>query len=417
MQLINKFVSNNKIFLYLSVFSVSLYQKIRNIEFVEYKYDQYFADNVIQNCNINLLNFSNLEFLYIRSSSGIPQGPFHFSLECIAGILGVNDYTVFLRLKIVISQIIIFIIIYLLKDYLSEYEIFTLILLILFNPYLIISSRNTSIAYGYEVLLVVFLYLILKVNDSKKNTMIYGAFSIFTLVFYFPTFIFINCTNGILFLRKYFKNISYFIYGNLIGLFFAIIAYLPYLLSNPQLKLNDGSKSWGLSSHWRINLHAISGDSLNNKINSSSDIDTLLMLFPNYLNLHKINYFLITFLLVLSLINFFKKFNLVPLDIFDYLFLISMTFTGIFYTLLDIPLYPHYFFFNIFFTIVFIVKNIQPKLLLFIVSCVFFITSNIILQNFHSYIQENNGAQTSDYGKSYNTCGCCTDEISRCKGQ
>ncbi len=417
MQLINRFLSNNKIFLYISVFSLSLYQKIRNIEFVEYKYDQYFGDNVIQSCNINLLNFSNLEFLYIRSSSGVPQGPFHFTLECIAGILGVNDYLGYLQIKIIFSQIIIFIIIYLLQDYLSEFEIFTLLLLILFNPYLVVSSRNTSVAYGYEVLLVVFLYLILKVNDSKKNTLIYSTFSIFTLVFYFPTFIFINCTNGVLFLRKYFKNLSHFIYGNVIGLFLVIIAYLPYLLSNPQLKLNDGSKSWGLSSHWRINLHAISGDSLNNKINSSSDIDTLLMLFPNYLNLHKINYFLITFLLVLSLINFFKKFNLVPLDIFDYLFLISMTFTGIFYTLLDIPLYPHYFFFNIFFTIVFIVKNIQPKLLLFIVSCVFFITSNIILQNFHSYIQENNGAQTSDYGKSYNTCGCCTDEISRCKGQ
>ena len=417
MQLINRFLSNNKIFLYISVFSLSLYQKIRNIEFVEYKYDQYFGENVIQSCNINLLNFSNLEFLYIRSSSGVPQGPFHFTLECIAGILGVNDYLGYLQIKIIFSQIIIFIIIYLLQDYLSEFEIFTLLLLILFNPYLVVSSRNTSVAYGYEVLLVVFLYLILKVNDSKKNTLIYSTFSIFTLVFYFPTFIFINCTNGVLFLRKYFKNLSHFIYGNVIGLFLVIIAYLPYLLSNPQLKLNDGSKSWGLSSHWRINLHAISGDSLNNKINSSSDIDTLLMLFPNYLNLHKINYFLITFLLVLSLINFFKKFNLVPLDIFDYLFLISMTFTGIFYTLLDIPLYPHYFFFNIFFTIVFIVKNIQPKLLLFIVSCVFFITSNIILQNFHSYIQENNGAQTSDYGKSYNTCGCCTDEISRCKGQ
>ena len=417
MQLINRFLSNNKIFSYLSVFSVSLYQKIRNIEFVEYKYDQYFADNVIKNCNTNLLNFSNLEFLYIRSSSGVPQGPFHFSLECIAGILGINDYTVFLQIKIIFSQIIIFIIIYLLKDYLSEFELLALLLLIVFNPYLIISSRNTNIAYGYEVLLFVFLYLILKVNNTKKNTLIYGGFSIFTLVFYFPTFIFINCINGVLFLRKYFKNTSYLIYGNLIGLFFAIIAYLPYLLSNPQLKLNNGSKSWGLSSHWRINLHAISGDSLNNKINSSNDIDSLLMLFPNYQNLHRVNYFLITFLLILSLINFFKKFNFIQLNIFDYLFLISMTFTGIFYTLLDIPLYPHYFFFNIFFTIVFIVKNIQPKFLLFIVSCIFFITSNIIIQNFHSYIQENNGAQTSDYGKSYNTCGCCTDEIRQCKGQ
>ena len=197
MQLINRFLSNNKIFLYISVFFVSLYQKIRNIEFVEYKYDQYFGDNVIQNCNIKLLNFSNLEFLYIRSSSGVPQGPFHFTLECFAGILGVNDYIEFLRIKIIFSQIIIFIIIYLLQDYLSELEIFSLLLLILFNPYLIVSSRNTSVVYGYEILLVVFLYLILKVNESKKNTLIYSTFSIFTLVFYFPTFIFINCTNGI----------------------------------------------------------------------------------------------------------------------------------------------------------------------------------------------------------------------------
>ena len=394
-----------------------MYQKIRNIEFVEYKYDQYFGDNVIQNCNINLLNFSNLDFLYIRSSSGVPQGPFHFALECFSGILGINDYTAFLRIKIIISQIIIFIAIYLLRNYLSELEIFTILLLILFNPYLVISSRNTSIVYGYEFLLVLFLYLILRVNDSKKFTLAYGVFSIFTFAFYFPTFIFINCINAVLFQRKYFKNFLHFFYGNLIGLFLSIVSYVPYLLSNNQLKLNDGSKSWGLSSHWRINLHAISGDSLNNKINSSSDVDALLVLFPNYLNLHRVNYFLITFLLILSLINFFKEFSFVSLDIFDNLFLITMTFTGLFYTFLDIPLYPHYFFFNIFFTIVFIVKNIQPKLLLFMVSFIFLITSNIIIQNFHSYIQEYNGAQTSDYGKSYNTCGCCTDEIRQCKGQ
>ena len=289
--------------------------------------------------------------------------------------------------------------------------------MILFNPYLVISSRNVSIAYSYEFLLIIFLYLILRVNDSKKITLAYGIFSIFTFVFYFPTFIFVNCINAVLFLRKYFKNFLHFIYGNLIGLFLSIVSYVPYLLSNNQLKLNDGSKSWGLSSHWRINLHAISGDSLNNKINSSSDVDALLMLFPNYLNLHRVNYFLITFLLILSLINFFKEFNFVSLDIFDYLFLITMTFTGVFYTFLDIPLYPHYFFFNIFFTIVFIVKNIQPKLLLFMVSFIFLITSNIIIQNFHSYIQEYNGAQTSDYGKAYNVCGCCTDEIRQCKGQ
>ena len=169
MQLINSFISNNKIFLYLSIFCLSLYQKIRNIEFVEYKYDQYFGENVIQNCNNKLLNFSNLEFLFIRSSSGVPQGPFHFSLECVSGILGINNYIDFLRIKIVFSQIIIFIAIYLLRNYLSELELFTFLLLILFNPYLIISARNTSIIYGYEFLLVIFLYLILNVNNTKKT--------------------------------------------------------------------------------------------------------------------------------------------------------------------------------------------------------------------------------------------------------
>ena len=317
MQLINSFVTNNKIFLYLSIFCVSLYQKIRKIEFVEFKYDQYFGKNVIQNCNIKFLDFSNLEFLYIRSSSGIPQGPFHFTQECLAGMLGINDYIVFLRIKIIFSQIIIFIAIYLLQNYLSELELFTFLLLILFNPYLIISARNTSVVYGYEILLVLFLYLILNVNKTKKSTVLYGTFSFFTLVFYFPIFIFINCINVVLLLKKYFKNRLHFIIGNLIGVILSFIAYLPYILSSGQIRLIDGSKSWGLSSYWRINLHAISGDSLNNKVNSKSDIDSLLTMYPNYLNLHRINYFLVTFLLILSIIYFLKNFNFKSLDIFD----------------------------------------------------------------------------------------------------
>ena len=52
----------------LGINFISLFFKLKDINFVEYKYDQYFADNVIQNCKIKLLNFSNLEFLYIRSS-------------------------------------------------------------------------------------------------------------------------------------------------------------------------------------------------------------------------------------------------------------------------------------------------------------------------------------------------------------
>ena len=128
-------------------------------------------------------------------------------------------------------------------------------------------------------------------------------------------FIFINSVNAVLFLRKYFKNLLNFIIGNLIGAVLSFLAYLPYIMSYSQLNLSNGSKSWGLSSYWKITLHAISGDSLNFKINSKSDIDSLLTMYPNYLNLHRINYFLLTFLLILSLIYFRKNFTFKSFDI------------------------------------------------------------------------------------------------------
>ena len=35
----------------------------------------------------------------------------------------------------------------------------------------------------------------------------------------------------------------------------------------------------------------------------------------------------------------------------------------------------------------------------------------------HHFIEINNGAHKSDYGKVYNICGCCTENIKECKGQ
>ena len=158
LQLINNFLTNNRIVIYVILFSTSLYQKIRLINFVEFKDDQRFGNNVIQHCQIKSLDLNNLDFLYSRSSSGFPQGPFHWSPECFAGLIGISEYTVFLVVKIFFSQIIIFVIAHLIKNKFSELELLSFLLLVLFNPYLIISSRNTSIAYGYEFLIVIYVY-------------------------------------------------------------------------------------------------------------------------------------------------------------------------------------------------------------------------------------------------------------------
>lgn len=417
MQLTNNFLTSNRRAIYLILFSTSLYQKIRLINFVEFKDDQSFGNNVIQHCQIASLDLNNLDFLYSRSSSGFPHGPFHWSLECFAGLIGVSEYTFFLVVKIFFSQIIIFIIAHIIKNQVSEIELLSFLLLVLFNPYLIISSRNTSIANGYEFLIVIYLYLILNVNKGKKHSVFYGSFSFFTLVFYYPFFIFINSINCVLFLTKYFKEKAYFVFGNIIGLTFATISYIPFLLENKNLELYDRAGSWGLTSYWRINLSAISGESLTTKINSVNDIDALIMLFPSYTNLHKINYFLITFLLMLSLINFLKSYKLKNFDILNIIFLISFSATGVLYTLLDVPLYPHYFFFNILISFLFIIKNVQPKFLLLLISIIFVLVSTVIVQNFHLFIQEYEGAQSSDYGKSYNVCGCCVDQVKICRGQ
>ena len=85
--------------------------------------------------------------------------------------------------------------------------------------------------------------------NSKKHSLLYGAYSFFTLVFYFPYFIFINSINCVLFLTNYFKEKAYFVFGNIVGLTFSIISYVPYLLKDRELELYDRAGSWGLTSY------------------------------------------------------------------------------------------------------------------------------------------------------------------------
>lgn len=56
----------------------------------------------------------------------------------------------------------------------------------------------------------------------------------------------------------------------------------------------------------------------------------------------------------------------------------------------------------------------------FVVMIIFsvIVFSNIYLNySFYNFIEQNNGAHRSDYGKAYNVCGCCVVDITICKGQ
>ena len=53
---------------------------------------------------------------------------------------------------------------------------------------------------------------------------------------------------------------------------------------------------------------------------------------------------------------------------------------------------------------------------LFII-CFVTLTNLVLTQETLKYLDANNGAHNSDYGKSYNICGCCTNVIKDCRGQ
>ena len=407
----------NYSFLIFLLFLGSLFQKLRLIEIVEYKYDQAFANNVLKSCSINTILNLDFNFLFITSSVGIPQGPFHYTLECISGIFGISNYIEFLRFKIIFSQILLFGIFYILKNSFSKLQSISFLILLLFNPYLIISSRNISSVYNYEYILLFFIFFYVNLNKKKKYSFLYGLISSVMFAFYFPLFVFASSLNIVLFLTNYIKFKLKFFLGTLTGVFICVISFLPYISNFGFNAISNTNQSWGLSSYWKINLDALSGNSLKNKINSLNDLESLHSIFPNYLIFHNLNKIIITFLLIYSLFGLFSKMRTKNIEKLDVVFLISITFTGGLFTLINTPLYPHYFLFNIFFSIIFIIINSRGHKMLFILSILFFIFSNIVVNNFYTFIQNNNGAPSSDYGISYKICGCCVDDARLCRGQ
>jgi len=400
----------------LIVFFTSSFLKLTKINNVEYKYDQQFSFNVLQNCKIENLLSRNLDFLFVNSSSGIPQGPLHYKIECISGLLGVSNYITFLQIKIIASQIMIIFIYLIIRKSIAKNVAIAVITFLFLNPYLIISSRNISSVYNYEFFIIVFLILFINRKKSKSFSFFYGLISSLSFAIYFPYIIYTSTLNFVFVLKDGFKNFNSIVIGYLLGVLMNIILYLPVKDLITLSNLNQ-SKSWGVSSYWRIMLEFMSGNSLQNKINSSFDRNLLNSEFPLSGWLYQMNNIFILALLMYGIykliINLYK--NL--LDDFDVAFLSIVIISGLLFTLLDRPLYPHYYFFTTVILYIFILKPIKHSLSLTLITFTFAITSIFLITNFHSYIDQNKGAPTSDYGKHFNSCGSFVDDARVCRGQ
>lgn len=414
-----KLKNNSKVLentILLIVFLTSSFLKLTKLNNVEYKYDQQFSFNVVQNCKIENLLSRNLDFLFINSSSGIPQGPLHYKIECISGLLGVSNYISFLQIKIIASQIMLIFVYLIIRKCIAKDVALALITFLFLNPYLIISSRNSSSVYNYEFFVIVFLILFINRKKSKSFSFFYGLLSSLSFAIYFPYIIYTSTLNFVFVIKDRFKNFNSIVIGYLLGLVINIILYLPVKDVLTLSSLNQ-SKSWGLSSYWRIMFEFMSGNSLQNKINSSFDRNILNSKFPLNESLYQINNILIMGLLIFVLykliINLYKNI----LDDFDVAFLSIVIIGGLLFSLLDRPLYPHYYFFTAVFLYIVILKSIRHSFSLALITFTFAITSIFLVTNFHSYIDQNNGASTSDYGKHFKSCGSSADDARVCRGQ
>ena len=62
-------------------------------------------------------------------------------------------------------------------------------------------------------------------------------------------------------------------------------------------------------------------------------------------------------------------------------------------------------------------SSINKKSVAILLIIFFGLTNTYLTSSFLSFIEINNGAHRSDYGKVYNICGCCVDDVKECKGQ
>lgn len=389
----------------------SLYFKLGDLDFVEYKYDQQFAFNVLNNCRNGKI------FNYIDSSAGVPAGPLLYLYECVGGIFGITSYKNLLIFEILISHFLLLVLFYFLNSKVNNYSNLLIFSFLALNPYLIVIGRNPGVTAHYELFTVLFLYFFIYRNDKKKNSFYLGVISTLSFAAYIPIFVTNICILGTSLAFKKLNNVKNVIYGCLVGSTIALLLFVPYFLNNNLNTPSSRSGSWGLSSFWRILLDLQSGKSIIVKVQHVDDYALLNSYYPQFDAVANLNYFLIFLILLYSIQNLIKKFFSQNISDFDVLFFSSLIVSGVVFTLFDIPLYAHYLLSLIVLIYIYTFSIINKKILT-VVLIVFFTITNIYLNSsFFNFIEINNGAHRSDYGKVYNICGCCTENIKECKGQ
>lgn len=353
-------------------------------------------------------------FHYAESSTSIPQGPLYYFFECLFGKIGTTGYLNILRLEIIISQIIILLSFFIFKKFINENVLFLSTSIYLLNPYLIVSSRNSTTHYHQEVFLLLFFYLLLNRNNDKKTSFCLGVVSSITFSAYYLLFLFSICVLITFTFAKKIKYLTSLILGGVFGFIVNGLLYTPYIQNNELEYVVFNNPSWGVSSYWRILTNFLSGRSITNKVNNLNDYRSLTeqySIFDIFINL---NFVLVLILFVITFFYIFKSkltddINLIGITIF-------ITY-GVLLTLFDIALYPHYYFSMFVFGYIFLINQIQKLKLSIYITIIFCISNFFIFTNFNNYIADNNGALNSDFGKTFESCGCCVEDAKVCRGQ
>ncbi len=396
---------------FLAINFLSLNFKLQKLDFVEYKYDQRFAFEVLNNCRNGKI------FNYIDSSAGIPAGPFLYLYECIGGISGITTYKSLLIFEIVISHIILLILFFLLRKQVNIHSNLLIFSFLALNPYLIVIGRNPGVTAHYELFTVLFFYFFIYRNKNRRNSFYLGLVSSLTFAAYIPIFI----TNiGILLTAlafKKLKDLKNIVFGGFVGFVLALLSFVPYFINNELSSPRSRSGSWGLSSFWRIVLDLQSGKSIIVKVQHVDDYALLNSYYPQFDLIANINYFVIFVILIYSLVHLLKNFLRKNISDFDILFLGCFVVCGVIFTLFDVPLYPHYLLSLIVFIYIYSFSILNKKSLIILLIACFAVSNTYLASSFFNFIEINNGAHRSDYGKVYNICGCCVEDVKECKGQ
>lgn len=396
----------------LLLFTVSSYFKLNNLSIIEYKFDQQFGFNVLKSCKDG--NY----FSYIDGSSGLPQGLLHYLFECIGGIFGISDYVNLVRFEIIISQISLFFIYILLSKHIGKFISLCSMSLVLLNPYLIIATRNISSAEHYELYILIYLYLFFNFKNIKHGVKLLSLFSSISLIIYFPMFIFLSTFLLVIIAMDKTRELKNYFFGYAAGLILNFLSYLPYINAYGVPSTRNTSTSWGITSYWRIYYDTFSSSSLLSKVNNQSDLSSLQFEFNYFDDLLLLNKILVLVLFFYFLFKYSRQLKRKSIEInIDLISFTSLTFSGIIFTLLDRPLYAHYFFTLIIFVYISIVRSVEKKILTILICLILNISNIFIYTSFISFVETNNGIQNSDYGTIYINCGCCVEDARVCRGQ